>query len=328
MHLRLTLAAVVAFTVMLAADLSAGDAAIPSFAGKRVLILGDSITQDGTWVSFLAYRLAKAEGKLPDLISIGLASETASGLSEKDHPFPRPCVHERLVRALDQVKPQVVLACYGMNDGIYHPLDDDRMKAFQEGITKLIGACAERGARVIVLTPPPFDPQPIRAKLVPLSAPEFGYRAPFDGYAGVLEAFAKWELVLPPALAAVIDFNGPITAYVAERRKSEPAFVLSGDGIHPTRSGHLLMADQVLVALGQPTVRGRLDAELAAMQADPLYANVAKWRETRSKGWLDFVGYTRGKAVKSPAVDAAEQDATTLARQIQDKLIVGAAGAR
>jgi len=316
----------VVLAMLIAAGVAAGEA-LPSLTGKRVLILGDSITQDGTWVSFLAYALTKAERTVPDFVSIGLASETASGLSETDHPFPRPCIHERLGRALELIKPQVVIACYGMNDGIYHPLDDARLAAFQGGIRRLIAAGAQNGARVIVLTPPPFDPQPILAKLVPLGAPDFGFKTPFDGYAGVLAAFSRWELTLPATQAAVIDLNGPLTAYLAERRTREPGFALSGDGIHPTRLGHLLIADVVAAAFGQPSRRDRLDADLATIQTDPLFAAVAKWRATRSQGWLDHVGYTRGETVKTASVAAAETATAALALEVNRLAAGGAAGA-
>ncbi len=80
------------------------------------MVLGDSITQDGRYVSFVAYYLNKRYADQAfDIVSIGLASETTSGLSEPGHPFPRPCIHERLERALAKVKPQVLIACYGMN---------------------------------------------------------------------------------------------------------------------------------------------------------------------------------------------------------------------
>jgi hypothetical protein len=136
----------------------------------------------------------------------------------------------------------------------------------------------------------------------------------------VLEAFARWELALPASQAAVVDFNGPLTAYLAERRKGEPAFAFSGDGIHPSKLGMLLMADVVAAALGHPPRPGQLDADFAAIQADPLYATVAKWRETRSRGWLDFVGYTREKTVKAPTVAPAEEAAAALARQAAQQL--------
>ena len=75
-----------------------------------------------------------------EIIPLGLSSETVSGLSEEGHAggkFPRPDLHERLDRALEKAKPQLVFACYGMNDGIYFPLSTERFKAFQDGMKKL-----------------------------------------------------------------------------------------------------------------------------------------------------------------------------------------------
>lgn len=136
----------------------------PLLANKRVLWLGDSITQAGDYVTFVEYFLEKQyPAERFDFVSIGLASETASCLSEKTHPFPRPCVQERLQRALALVKPQVVVACYGMNDGIYHPQSVERMQAFERGMEKLIAAAHAAGAQVVLLTPPPFDALPLRA---------------------------------------------------------------------------------------------------------------------------------------------------------------------
>src|SRR6185295_19084388 len=109
-----------------------------------------------------------------DFVSIGLSSENVSCLTEKDHPFPRPCLSERLQRALDLVHPQVVIACYGMNDGIYHPQSPERMAAFQKGVQNLIAAVRAKNARLILLTPPPFDRTPVTTAL-PATAPDFSY---------------------------------------------------------------------------------------------------------------------------------------------------------
>ncbi len=63
-------------------------------------------------------------------------------------PFPRPCVHERLDRALEKFRPTVVTIAYGMNDGIYYPPSPERLVAYQQGITTAIDKCqkAARGS--------------------------------------------------------------------------------------------------------------------------------------------------------------------------------------
>ena len=70
-----------------------------SLAGKRVMVLGDSVTQDGRYLSYVEYYLQKQNPSLNfDIINAGLASETTSGLTEEGHPGPRPCIHDRLDR--------------------------------------------------------------------------------------------------------------------------------------------------------------------------------------------------------------------------------------
>ena len=134
---------------------------VDTLAGKRVVFLGDSITQAGGYVAFTTFYLEKLYPRKDfDVFSLGLASETVSGLSEEGHAggkFPRPCLFERLGRLLEKVKPDVVFACYGMNDGIYQSLAEERFAKFRDGMTRLHDAVIKSGARIVHITPPVFD---------------------------------------------------------------------------------------------------------------------------------------------------------------------------
>jgi len=136
---------------------------------KRVLFLGDSITYDGKYVAYVETELlVRCPQRSWEIVNCGLPSETVSGLSEDGHAggkFPRPDLHERLDRVLDRIKPDLVLACYGMNDGIYLPPSDERFQRFQDGMRRLRQKVEACGAKIVHLTPPVFDPLPIRAKL-------------------------------------------------------------------------------------------------------------------------------------------------------------------
>lgn len=274
-------------------------------AGKRVLILGDSITQDGRWVSFLEYLLLKANPTRDfDIVSAGLASETTSGLSEKGHAggaFTRPCIHERLTRALTAVKPSLVLACYGMNDGVYKPYDEARMRAFRDGVTKLAGAAKSAGAQTVLITPPVFDPAHV------------GNWGAYHGYdAEVLAKFAAWEVASPPVgVVATVDLHTPMAAALAARRAADPAFKFSRDGIHPGDLGHLVMAVEILKGLGVPVPAETPEKLLARIQADPLFPLIKVRREQRSAAWLAHIGYIREKKVPPGTgdIDAAEKTA-------------------
>jgi lysophospholipase L1-like esterase len=306
------------FIIGFALCLVAGTAsAAPSLAGKRVLWLGDSITADGKYVTCVEYYLNRqCPTRDFDLISIGLSSETLSGLSEKKHPFPRPCLFERFQRALDQVKPQIVVACYGMNDGIYHPQSPERMRAFQSGVSNLIAAAKTAHAELILLTPPPFDPQPIRARTQGDGAADYSYAAPYGKYDSVLAEYSRWETGLPRRDAFVIDLHSALAAYQDRRRAQDPGFSFSRDGIHPSAPGHLLIALTILQALETPIKADDLETEFARISRDPLFGLVSQHREGRSQAWLAYIGYARGETVKAPALEPSEETSSDLQAQI------------
>ena len=281
--------------VCFTAPLSAQD--VDALAGKRVVFLGDSITQAGGYIGFTTYYLEKLHPKKDfDVIGLGLASETLSGLSEVGHAggkFPRPCLFERLGRLLDKVKPDVVFACYGINDGIYLPLDKDRFAAFQKGVTKLIEQCKEAGVKqIFLITPPIYDFTPKKD--------EFNYDA-------VLTEYAKWETGLKVDGVTVIDLH---TAMRKAREARTTPF--SGDKVHPGDDGQLLIAKTILAAIGVKTP----DETLATIKADPLFKLVEEKRGLRSAAWMKHVGYTREKTVKPEPLGTAEADAA----KVQEKI--------
>src|ERR1700682_2171978 len=142
--------------------------------GQRIVFLGDSNTFSRLYISYVdAYLFTRFPQHKFELLNLGLPSETVSGLSEPDHPYPRPCVFERLERVLAKTKPNVVVACYGMNDGIYYPFSEERFKKYQEGIQRLIARGEKAKAKIILLPPPPFEAQAIKDKLLPKTAENF-----------------------------------------------------------------------------------------------------------------------------------------------------------
>lgn len=220
-----------------------------------VLFLGDSNTFAG---GFIAHIDATLRVRLPNdrftLVNLGLPSETCTGLTEKDHPFPRPDVHDRVDRALAEIKPTVVVICYGMNDGIYAPFAEERFQAYQAGIRKLLAKVRAASARPILLTPPPFDPVPLKDKVRPATAGDFSYRAPFAEYDGVLRKYADWLLTLRAPDLPVVDVHAAVTTVLKERRKAQPNFTFCGDGIHPNAAGHVLIAKAILDGWKLPPV--------------------------------------------------------------------------
>ena len=274
-------------------------AAPPVAPGKRILILGDSITQGAAYVAYIdaAMILAHPEVKY-DLISAGLSSETVSGLSEPGHAggkFPRPDLHERLDRALAQTKPDLVLACYGMNDGIYMPLDETRFKAFRDGMIKLHDKVTATGAKIVHLTPPVFDPVAIPQKVDLTGEPGKN----FAQYNDVLGRYSEWLVGQRQHGWDVIDLHIPMNEALAAGRKADPKFVLAKDGVHPGDEGHRLMAQAVLTAWG-------ISASANDVAQRPEFFTLVRQKtDLQRDAWLSAIGHKRPGVKVGLPVDQA-----------------------
>ncbi|MBK8091354.1 MAG: hypothetical protein IPK32_05010 [Verrucomicrobiaceae bacterium] len=294
---------------LFALSLSIASAALPP--EKRVLFLGDSITQGGGYIEIIeAALIAQHPDSQMEIIPHGLSSETVSGLSEEGHAggkFPRPDLHERLDRALEKLKPQLIFACYGMNDGIYLPLGAERTKAYQVGMQKLRAKAAAAGARVIHLTPPVFDPVPIAAKVVPADKVDGSH--PFQGYNEVLDFYSDWLLDMRDEKKwEVLDVHGTMAAALAEKRKSDPQFTFSRDGVHPGPEGYVLMARPVLDAW---ELKIQNDGTPAHLNGAAILAVIKKKHAILRPAYLTHVGHKRpGNAAGLPLPEALRQAAT------------------
>jgi lysophospholipase L1-like esterase len=221
---------------------------------QRVVFLGDSNTYAGKFIAYLdAYLCTRFPDKRFELINLGLPSETVSGLSEPDHPYPRPDIHTRVERALDLAKPDVVVICYGMNDGIYYPFSNERFKKYQEGIASLVAKVEKAGATPILMSPAPFDASSLKGKVQGKDADKFSWMKPYDRYnEEVLTKYSEWLLTWRGKKYTVIDAHAAVLRHLDAMRKEDPAYRVSGDGIHPNANGHLVIALEILRELRAP----------------------------------------------------------------------------
>lgn len=292
-------------------------------SAKRVVWLGDSITYGGEWGEFAEtwVRLQFPKTEL-EFLNLGLPSETVSGLSEAGHAggsFPRPDAHERLGRLLEKAKPDLIVACYGMNDGIYFPFGEDRFRKFQDGIKRLRERAAHEGVRVIHLTPPVFDPQPLAGRT--LSAGRDAYPQPFEGYNGVLDRYADWLVGQRTNGWEVVDIHGPMNRFLAEQRRTNPQFLLAGDGVHANTQGHWLMARELLRHWGADATVVNADQPEALLKSHPRGADVLKLVQQRERvlkdAWLTHIGHQRpGMSAGKPLAEA-EAEARDLAVKLR-----------
>lgn len=294
----------------------------PQLAGcRRVVFLGDSITYSGQYVDAieLAWRKLFPETGI-EFLDLGLPSETVSGLTEPGHAggaFPRPDLHDRLERLLAMTHPDLVLACYGMNDGIYYPFGVERFQRYQEGIRLLRQRVTKSGARLILITPPVFDPVPIRERTLPAGRAE--YPQPFEGYNDVLDRYSEWLLGQRSKGWPVIDVHFTMNRFLAAQRQKNPAFILAPDGVHLNDTGHWIIAQEILRGLGMPKNLEVKDL-FSTEQGREVMGLIHKRNRSLSDSWLTAVGHKRPGMEKGlPLAEAAEQ-AATLDAKIKERI--------
>lgn len=281
---------------------------------KKVLFLGNSITYGGQYiVDIEAYCTMNYPGQQIEFINMGLPSETVSGLSEPGHAegkFPRPDLHERLDRVMNIVKPDLVFACYGMNDGIYMPFDQDRFEKYKTGINWLHDKYVKAGIRIIHVTPPVFDE----------------LRAGKKGYAVVLDRYSDWLIAQRKLGWEVADLHYPMKKYLDVHRKVDKAmgidgFQLANDGIHPGAAGHWMMAKYLLLYMGEKKVASAPDV-LAAVnhpKKEELLKMITQKQAIMKDAWLSAAGHLRPMNAGLP-LDEAKEKAVAIDKQIKTLL--------
>ena len=273
---------------------------------KRIVVLGDSITHDGRWVAMLASWM-ESRGMTAEIIDVGLPSETVSGLSEDGHAggqFPRPDLAERLDRVLRVARPDLVIACYGMNCGIYQPLDDIRFAKFKAGMEHLHATVEQSGAKIIHLTPPIYDKRS--------DQPGPAGNADYDS---VLDAYSTWLLSKRPDGWLVIDVHGPMKAMLASARAKNPLAVFAPDTVHPNDDGHWAMARAVIRGLGDS--RASEAATPAAFAA--LLPEVTARLQLLRDAYLAAAGHLRPGLPAGLPIDEAESKARAITESIRSR---------
>jgi lysophospholipase L1-like esterase len=197
--------------------------------GDRVVLLGDSITEQRQYTTFIeTYTLTRFPQWNLTFRNIGWGGDTAQGGLG------------RAGRDMLPLKPTFVTIDFGMNDHGYRAFEDGIFKNYIDKQTQLTALLKDQGARVALLTPQPIedkrpDPdQDVRNQFL---------RKMSDG----LREVATQQSVL------FADQFDPYMAVMLKARQTDPNAVIgAGDAVHPGPVGHTIMAWAVLKSLGAP----------------------------------------------------------------------------
>jgi lysophospholipase L1-like esterase len=283
---------------------------------KRIVFLGDSITAGGNYVTDVECGLL-AQGHRLEVIGLGLSSETATDLTEAEnakhltkHGFGRPRLSERLQRVLDATHPDLVFACYGMNDGDTLPAGPDGLARFSAAVTTLRDAILKAGAkRVVLCTPPVSDPK---------------NRTAPDPREANLVVYSAWLMAQKKAAGwDVVDIHTPMLEALNAGRATNPEFRFAPDGTHPDRAGHWVMAQAILNQFLGVKTEGLASAEdLFPAQGKEIRALLSKRRDVRYGAYMTQIGHQRPGAPGGPGAKPglSVEAATAQAQEIETQL--------
>jgi len=288
----------------------------------RVVFIGDSITYFGGFVDDIeAYVLTRDTNSTITFLNLGQSSETVSGLSEPGHAggkYTRPDLHTRLAAVLEKTKPDLVIADYGMNDGIYQPFSEEHFQKFKDGMEWLHETVVKSGAKIVHVTPSPFDPVACKKPLTPDGAR--GFEGPYTNYDDMLNRYSAWLISQRTNGWDVVDIHTPMDKFLAEERKTNADYTFTRDGVHPDAVGNWLMAREILVHWGAPAAIGRMNSVEPMLAANPrggdLLKTITQEEHLLRDSWLTEAGHLRpGHPVGLP-LPVAEQQAAELEAKI------------
>lgn len=277
--------------------------------GERIVFFGDSITENGAYVQYVdAFLRTRFPHLRFEVLNRGISSETIAGTSEADHTPRRPDAHERFARDIVTARPDVLVACFGMNDGNYFPFAPERFAKYRDGVRRLIARTrSETGARLVLMTPPPYDPY--TRKVFNPAATQYGYKFACIDYDSVLDRYSRWLLTLRGEGIVVADVHAALKDHLRRRRETRVSFSLQNDGIHPNATGHWLMAQTLLEAWRVPSVVSEVEVDGSAL--DTTAADTAE--RTRPGGALPVTWRT-----SVPTPSAAQGDGKPVTAELRD----------
>ncbi len=209
--------------------------------GMNIACLGDSITaMKHGYVQLLQEYV---DTNHPDLeltfLNWGKSSETITGLTEKDHPGPRPYLFERLNDLLNGTPVDIVFFCYGINCGIYGKPSSELFDSYTIGIYSFLEKIKQKGVKTVLLTPPPLVLNVVRDTQI-ISQTDFGYKNPYPRYQEeVLQEFSKIILgIKHETVLGSIDIQSPLLEYKSKCYSEDP--------IHPNKNGHQLITNTIV----------------------------------------------------------------------------------
>ena len=214
---------------------AAGGEAFYLRPGDRVVFYGDSITEQRLYTMITElYTVTRYPSLGATFVHSGWGGDRVTGGGGGP-------IDVRLQRDVFAYKPNVMTIMLGMNDGSYtnhKPADDEVFYAGYRHIVESVQN-AFPNIRITAIEPSPFDDV-----TRPFTLQPNGYNAVLVNYGDWIRRYASEKGL------TVADLNKPMVEMLRKANASDPqtAQKIIPDRIHPSLSGHLIMAEQLLKA--------------------------------------------------------------------------------
>jgi lysophospholipase L1-like esterase len=287
--------------------------------GDRVVFLGDSITEQRLYTTYLeAYTLSRYPKWKLTFRNVGWGGDT-SWLRQRAHPDEKklfaagPEEQQKMVeqavatglgRDVLPLKPTAITIKFGMNDHAYQPFREDIFQAYVRSQGQLAKVLKENGARVAFLTSQPIeDKRPDPDKEVKnISLRKFS-----DGL----------KQVATEKGAVFVDQFDPYMALMMKARASDPnATIGGGDAVHPGPAGQTIMAWAVLKGLGAQAAVSTAEITVKKNKAKTGTVKGCKIQNLKAEG--DGFSFDRADQALPMPIDSRAASALKLAPILDD----------
>jgi len=248
--------------------------------GDTVVFYGDSITAQRLYTRYIEdFVLTRYPQLHIKFINSGVPGDSVSG-------GYAGTMAERVQRDIQPFHPAMITVMLGMNDGWWGRESPEIDVAFKKGYGELLGALrkAAPDAAITLIRPSPYD--------------EITHGTEFPLYSKVIDDFAEDVFKVAEEKRAsgdtkllLADFHQPLIDALKRAREQSPqlATLMIPDRIHPSESGHWIMAaellsawhvDPIVSSLTLSAVKGEvLDRERTTITQLQKTANGLRWTQ-------------------------------------------------
>jgi lysophospholipase L1-like esterase len=183
--------------------------------------------------------------------------------------------YERLVKLTIEVKPTVIVVCYGFNESFAGEAGE---KPFETQFIKLLKDLESTKARIVIVSPIPMEPSPGRPDVSTVNAS-------LSRYVGILKATAEKEkLDYVPLFERTRDAGGRFTE----------------NGLHPDETGYQKLTG--LLFETTPPTTGRAEVRAKIIEKNQLFFH--RWRPQNETYLFGFRKHEQGNnSVEIPQFD-------------------------